>query len=36
MIAAQSVDFPIPLRPTIATDSRPIEKLTSCRTWALA
>ena len=29
MIAAQSVVLPMPLRPTIATDSRPIAKVTS-------
>ena len=35
MMAAQSVVFPIPFRPTIATDSRSIENVTSCRACAL-
>jgi hypothetical protein len=34
MIAAQSVDLPMPLRPMIATDSFSIAKLTSWRTCA--
>jgi hypothetical protein len=36
MIAAQRVDFPMPLRPMIATDSLPIENVTPWRTAALA
>ena len=32
MIALQSVVLPMPLRPTIATDSLPIANVTSCRT----
>ncbi len=35
MIALQSVVLPIPFRPTIAIDSRPIEKLTSSSACAL-
>ena len=35
MIAAQSVVFPIPLRPTIATAWSPSSKETSVRTCAL-
>jgi hypothetical protein len=34
MIAAQSVVFPIPFRPTIAIGSSPIVKETPCRTCA--
>ena len=35
MMDAQSVVLPMPFRPTIATDSRSIEKVTSWRAWAL-
>ena len=35
MIALQSVVLPMPLRPTIATDSWPISKLTSSSACAL-
>ena len=35
MIALHSVVFPMPLRPTIATDSRSIENVTSSSACAL-
>ena len=35
MIALHSVVLPMPLRPTIAIDSRPIANVTSSSAWAL-
>ena len=34
VLTAQSVDFPIPLRPTMASDSAPISNWTFWRMWA--